>query len=84
MACGKGTRLKSRKPKVLHEVGGKDTVEHVIAAASGWSMRSKSHHRGHERTGAERSRGIGTRLLNSLSSVERARDPDRFEVNYGL
>jgi CTP:molybdopterin cytidylyltransferase MocA len=33
MAAGKGTRLKSRKPKVLHEVGGKALLSHVIAAA---------------------------------------------------
>jgi bifunctional UDP-N-acetylglucosamine pyrophosphorylase/glucosamine-1-phosphate N-acetyltransferase len=34
MAAGKGTRLKSRLPKVLHEVGGKALLEHVIRAAS--------------------------------------------------
>ncbi len=34
MAAGKGTRLKSRKPKVLHEVGGTTLLSHVIAAAS--------------------------------------------------
>jgi bifunctional UDP-N-acetylglucosamine pyrophosphorylase/glucosamine-1-phosphate N-acetyltransferase len=33
MAAGKGTRLKSQLPKVLHEVGGKPLLEHVIAAA---------------------------------------------------
>ncbi len=33
MAAGKGTRLKSRIPKVLHEVGGKSLLEHVIRAA---------------------------------------------------
>lgn len=34
MAAGKGTRLKSRHPKVLHEVGGKPLLAHVIAAAT--------------------------------------------------
>jgi bifunctional UDP-N-acetylglucosamine pyrophosphorylase/glucosamine-1-phosphate N-acetyltransferase len=34
MAAGKGTRLKSRRPKVLHEVGGKPLLAHVIAAAT--------------------------------------------------
>jgi len=34
MAAGKGTRLKSRRPKVLHEVGGKPLLGHVIGAAS--------------------------------------------------
>ncbi len=35
MAAGKGTRLKSQLPKVLHEVGGKTLLEHVIRAAVG-------------------------------------------------
>ena len=34
MAAGKGTRLKSKRPKVLHEVGGKALLAHVIRAAS--------------------------------------------------
>jgi bifunctional UDP-N-acetylglucosamine pyrophosphorylase / glucosamine-1-phosphate N-acetyltransferase len=34
MAAGKGTRLKSQLPKVLHEAGGKPLLAHVIAAAS--------------------------------------------------
>lgn len=33
MAAGKGTRLKSKHPKVLHEAGGKTLLAHVIAAA---------------------------------------------------
>ena len=35
MAAGKGTRLKSKRPKVLHEIGGRPLVAHVIAAAAG-------------------------------------------------
>src|SRR5438105_3868280 len=34
MAAGKGTRLKSKRPKVLHEIGGKPLLAHVIRAAS--------------------------------------------------
>lgn len=34
MAAGKGTRLKSQRPKVLHEIGGRPLLAHVIAAAS--------------------------------------------------
>src|SRR5689334_20478048 len=34
MAAGKGTRLKSKHPKVLFEVGGQSLLRHVIAAAS--------------------------------------------------
>ena len=33
MAAGKGTRLKSKRPKVLHEIGGRPLLLHVIAAA---------------------------------------------------
>ncbi|HEY1802032.1 MAG TPA: bifunctional UDP-N-acetylglucosamine diphosphorylase/glucosamine-1-phosphate N-acetyltransferase GlmU [Terriglobales bacterium] len=33
MAAGKGTRLKSKHPKVLHEAGGKPLLAHVIATA---------------------------------------------------
>ncbi len=34
MAAGKGTRLKSKYPKVLHTVGGQPVLSYVIAAAS--------------------------------------------------
>ncbi len=34
MAAGKGTRLKSRHPKVLHQIGGQPLLRHVIAAAA--------------------------------------------------
>jgi len=34
MAAGKGTRLNSHRAKVLHEIGGKPLLAHVIAAAS--------------------------------------------------
>src|ERR1700756_2357800 len=33
MAAGRGTRLKSKHPKVLHEVGGKPLLAYVIGAA---------------------------------------------------
>ena len=33
LAAGKGTRMKSKLPKVLHKVGGKPMVEHVLEAA---------------------------------------------------
>jgi bifunctional UDP-N-acetylglucosamine pyrophosphorylase/glucosamine-1-phosphate N-acetyltransferase len=34
LAAGKGTRLKSQLPKVLHQIGGKPLLAHVVAAAS--------------------------------------------------
>ncbi len=33
LAAGKGTRMKSKLPKVLHKVGGKPMLQHVINAA---------------------------------------------------
>ncbi|HZD33469.1 MAG TPA: bifunctional UDP-N-acetylglucosamine diphosphorylase/glucosamine-1-phosphate N-acetyltransferase GlmU [Candidatus Angelobacter sp.] len=34
LAAGKGTRLNSRHPKVLHQIAGKTLLAHVVAAAS--------------------------------------------------
>ena len=33
LAAGKGTRMKSQQPKVLHEVGGVPMVSHVLQTA---------------------------------------------------
>jgi len=35
MAAGKGTRMKSALPKVLHRIGGKSLLQHVLDAAAG-------------------------------------------------
>ncbi len=40
MAAGKGTRMKSIKPKVLHRLGGRALAQHVIDTAAGVSARS--------------------------------------------
>ena len=39
MAAGKGTRMKSAKPKVLHRLGGQALLAHVLARASGLQAR---------------------------------------------
>ncbi len=39
MAAGKGTRMKSRLPKVLHRLAGRALIEHVIDCAAGLSAR---------------------------------------------
>lgn len=37
LAAGQGTRMKSDKPKVLHEIGGRAMIAHVISAAEALS-----------------------------------------------
>jgi bifunctional UDP-N-acetylglucosamine pyrophosphorylase/glucosamine-1-phosphate N-acetyltransferase len=39
MAAGKGTRMKSRLPKVLHRLAGRALIEHVIDTAAGLQAR---------------------------------------------
>ena len=48
MAAGKGTRMKSALPKVLHRLGGKPLLEHVIDAAAQLNARSAVVITGHE------------------------------------
>ena len=37
LAAGKGTRMKSQQPKVLHKVAGRAMIEHVVATATALS-----------------------------------------------
>ncbi|RZJ22164.1 MAG: bifunctional N-acetylglucosamine-1-phosphate uridyltransferase/glucosamine-1-phosphate acetyltransferase, partial [Haliea sp.] len=39
MAAGKGTRMKSSLPKVLHRLGGRALLAHVVECAAGVSAR---------------------------------------------
>ncbi len=48
MAAGKGTRMKSMRPKVLHRIGGRALAQHVIDTAAGLSARSVVVITGHE------------------------------------
>ncbi|HMN94124.1 MAG TPA: bifunctional UDP-N-acetylglucosamine diphosphorylase/glucosamine-1-phosphate N-acetyltransferase GlmU [Hydrogenophaga sp.] len=48
MAAGKGTRMRSNKPKVLHRLGGRALAQHVIDTAVRLSARSVVVITGHE------------------------------------
>lgn len=47
MAAGKGTRMKSARPKVLHSVAGRPMIDHVMTAARSLSPRSTTLVVGH-------------------------------------
>lgn len=48
LAAGKGTRMRSKYPKVLHKVGGKPMLQHVIDAATAAGCTEKVVIVGHE------------------------------------
>ena len=58
MAAGKGTRMRSARPKVLHTLGGRHLLQHVLGAAAG--LGAVAHDRRHRpwcrRGRAERAR----------------------------
>lgn len=48
LAAGKGTRMKSKLPKVLHKIGGKPMLQHVLDAADAAGAARKVVVVGHE------------------------------------
>ncbi|MCS5350265.1 bifunctional UDP-N-acetylglucosamine diphosphorylase/glucosamine-1-phosphate N-acetyltransferase GlmU [Staphylococcus aureus] len=68
LAAGKGTRMKSKKYKVLHEVAGKPMVEHVIDSVEGSGVDQVVTIVGH---GAESVKGhLGERSLYSFQQEQ--------------
>jgi bifunctional UDP-N-acetylglucosamine pyrophosphorylase/glucosamine-1-phosphate N-acetyltransferase len=53
MAAGKGTRMKSRTPKVLHKLGGRPLIQHVIDTAVALDARRTIVVTGHGAEGVE-------------------------------
>jgi bifunctional UDP-N-acetylglucosamine pyrophosphorylase/glucosamine-1-phosphate N-acetyltransferase len=58
MAAGKGTRMKSSMPKVLHRLGGRALVQHVIDNARHLSVRHIIAITGHGAEQVEAALGI--------------------------
>lgn len=48
LVAGKGTRMKSKLPKVLHKIGGKPMLQHVLDAADAAGAARKVVVVGHE------------------------------------
>jgi bifunctional UDP-N-acetylglucosamine pyrophosphorylase/glucosamine-1-phosphate N-acetyltransferase len=59
MAAGKGTRMKSRQPKVLHRLAGRSLIDHVIGAARGVNARRVVVVTGHGADEVEQAIGAG-------------------------
>ncbi|HVE54827.1 MAG TPA: NTP transferase domain-containing protein, partial [Ramlibacter sp.] len=53
MAAGKGTRMKSRTPKVLHRLGGRPLIQHVMDTAHALNARRTIVITGHGADGVE-------------------------------
>jgi bifunctional UDP-N-acetylglucosamine pyrophosphorylase / glucosamine-1-phosphate N-acetyltransferase len=59
MAAGKGTRMKSKLPKVLHKLGGRSLVRHVVETAAGLKARQAVVITGHGALEVEAALGHG-------------------------
>ena len=72
LAAGKGTRMKSKLPKVLHKVGGHPMLEHVMDAAEAAGCRDNVVVIGH---GAELVRElVGSRARIALQAADTLKD----------
>src|SRR5947207_363513 len=54
LAAGKGTRMKSARPKVLHSAGGRTLIEHVLATADALAPQTTILVIGHEAAALKR------------------------------
>ena len=66
MAAGKGTRMKSKLPKVLHLLAGRALVQHVVDTAALLSARQVTVITGHGATEVEAALAINTRATGSF------------------
>jgi bifunctional UDP-N-acetylglucosamine pyrophosphorylase / glucosamine-1-phosphate N-acetyltransferase len=71
MAAGKGTRMKSTLPKVLHRLGGKPLLQHVIDTAAQLNARSAVVITGHESEVVQKAINlIAAQAINTPLNVE--------------
>ena len=70
LAAGNGTRLKSKLPKVLHKIGGKPMLQHVLDAADAAGAARKVVVVGHEAELVEAMVGETTTMLRWRSRCQ--------------
>jgi bifunctional UDP-N-acetylglucosamine pyrophosphorylase/glucosamine-1-phosphate N-acetyltransferase len=70
MAAGKGTRMKSKLPKVLHRLAGRALLQHVVDTAAALSARQVTVITGHDATEVEAAIAGSTR------------DAGQFDLNF--
>ena len=66
MAAGKGTRMKSKLPKVLHRLAGRALVQHVVDTAASLGARQVTVITGHGATEVEAALSISTRAAGQF------------------
>ena len=66
MAAGLGTRMKSNRAKVLHELGGSPLIAHVVRAAKALEPQAILVVVGHQAEEVERAAHRGSRRSRSL------------------
>jgi bifunctional UDP-N-acetylglucosamine pyrophosphorylase/glucosamine-1-phosphate N-acetyltransferase len=70
MAAGKGTRMKSQHPKVLHRLGGRSLLQHVLDAAAGLGAAQTIVITGHGADAVEASlAGSGTACVRQMPQL---------------
>jgi bifunctional UDP-N-acetylglucosamine pyrophosphorylase/glucosamine-1-phosphate N-acetyltransferase len=70
MAAGKGTRMKSQLPKVLHRLGGRTLLQHVLDAAAGLKAERTIVITGHGADAVEAScRGSGAACVRQMPQL---------------
>ena len=70
MAAGKGTRMKSKLPKVLHRLAGRALLQHVVDTAAALSARQVTGITGHGATEVE------------AALADSTRDTSQFVINF--
>ena len=78
MAAGKGTRMKSALPKVLHPLAGKPLLGHVLATAHAVQARNAVVITGHGAIEVESPAATGPYPVEQLPSSAHAHAPARY------